>query len=296
MQATQAGGHFYAAAPSVVKMIIVRADPLPLTLLNLTQTYKGTPCAISTLGGSGDVTVEYKIGSVFGRIAPTNAGSYSVRATDSTGTKTGTLVIAKAPLFVTPVDQRKFVGQDNPVLTFNHGGWVNGDTASLVSIPPILRTTATKNSVGGVYPITASGGGVLTNYAFIYQQGALVVESFANNYEALLTDSGGELVGKLNISIAAMNTSFSGKLECIHERTALALKGTLYTTSGNDSASGSAAISSSGVGRSCSCGLDGNLVLHRGQCKTPSLFPHHHWKCLLERGKDAVVRGIDFGV
>jgi hypothetical protein len=185
-----------------------------------------------------------------------------VRATDSKGTKTGTLVIAKAPLFVTPDDKSKLVGQDNPPLTLGYSGWVNGESASLVTAAAALKTTATKASVGGLYPITASGGVVSPNYAFIYQQGALVVDSFATSYEALLQGGSGGLVGKLAITVVAANTSFTGKLYCVDEKAALSLKGALLTNPATESATGSATVTSSGIPYvvTISAQIDGRLT------------------------------------
>ncbi|MEQ1749857.1 MAG: choice-of-anchor D domain-containing protein, partial [Prosthecobacter sp.] len=249
VQAVQPGGSNYAAATTVVKTITVKANLTALTLLNLAQTYTGTARPISTLGGTGAVTIEYKLGTTILPGPPTAAGSYSVKATDSSGTsagiKTGTLVISKAPLYVTPADQSKFVGKDNPPLTLSYSGFVSGETASLVTTAPALKTTATKTSVGGEYPITASGGVVSANYVFIYLQGALVVHSFATSYEALLASGGGNLVGKLAITIVAANTGFTGKLYCKDEKTALSLNGTLVSTPGSQSATGSASVTSS---------------------------------------------------
>lgn len=248
VQAVQAGSGPLAAAPTVVKTITVKANPTALTLVNLTQTYTGTPRAISTLGGSGTVTVEYKMGTAFGSTAPTDAGSYPVRATDSKGTKTGTLVIAKAPLYVIPADQRRFVGQDNPPLTLSYSGWVNGESASQVTTAPVLKTTAKKTSPGGVYPITASGGVASPNYTFIYQTGALVVDSFAGSYEALLKDGGsGRAIGKLTLTVTAANTSFTGKLYYQEEKTALSLNGPLVTNPTIGSVAGSASVTSGGI-------------------------------------------------
>lgn len=261
VQATQAGGENYAAAPTVVKTIKIEPTPTSLTLFNLLQNYTGWPCYVRTLGGTGTVAVEYKIGTTFGTTAPTNVGSYPVRAIDSNGTKTGTLVITKAPLYVMPSDQRKFVGQDNPALTLSYTGWVEGETDSLITTAPVLKTTATKNSVGGVYPITASGGSALTNYKVIYLQGSLVVETFAGSYEALLRDGSDVLLGKLAITTSATNTSFSGKLSCKDEKAALSFKGSLLSSSETESVTGSASVTSGGIPYVISVTMrsDGNL-------------------------------------
>lgn len=247
VQATQSGDAFYAAAAPVIKTINVKADPASLTLLNLSRIYTGEPCPISTLGGLGKVMVEYKIGTTFQSEAPTNAGSYSVRATDNQGTKTGTLVVAKAPLFVTPDYKRKLVGDNNPSLTLSYSGWVNDETSSLITTAPALKTTAAKTSPGGIYPITASGGSVLANYVYIYQQGAMVVESFAGNYEALMTKVGGELTGKLNLNIVAGNTSFTAKLLCADDATGVSFKGPVEIDYESETASATILTASRGV-------------------------------------------------
>ena len=247
VQATQAGDSNFLAAPMVVRTIQIKNAPTSLTLSDLRQYYRGRACYVRTLGGSGTVKVEYKIGSSFGSTAPTNAGSYSVRATDSNGTKTGTLVIAKAPLYVQPSNQWKFVGQDNPALSLSYTGWVNGETDSLITTAPVLKTTATKNSVGGVYPITASGGVAPANYKFIHLQGSMVVETFAGSYEALLRDGSDVLLGKLGITTTATNTSFSGKLFCKDEKAPLSFKGSLLSSAETESATGSASVSSGGI-------------------------------------------------
>jgi alpha-tubulin suppressor-like RCC1 family protein len=240
VQAVQVGDDFYAAALPVMKTITVKASPSALTLLNLAQTYTGTPCNISYTGGAGAVKVEYKVSTAFGPAAPTNAGSYPVRATDSTGTKTGTLIIAKAPLYVTPDDKSKFVGENNPALTVSYRGWVNGESEGLVTHVPVLRTTATKASVGGVHPITASGGVAPVNYVFIYQQGMLVVDSFAATYETLVTNQRGWLFGKLVVTVTETNSSFTGKLLFTEMPFALSLKGPLVTNPDTESATGNA--------------------------------------------------------
>ena len=247
VQATQAGDSNFLAAPTVVRTIQIENAPTSLTLSDLRQYYWGRACYVRTLGGSGTVKVEYKIGSSFGTTAPTNAGSYPVIATDSKGTKTGTLVISKAPLYVLPSNQRKFVGQDNPALTLSYTGWVEGETDSLITTAPVLKTTATKNSLGGVYPITASGGVAPANYKFIYLQGSMVVETFAGSYEALLKDSGDVLLGKLAITTSATNTSFSGKFFCKDEKAALSFKGSLLSSAETESATGIASVFSGGI-------------------------------------------------
>lgn len=235
-------GEFLAATP-VERTITVSANPTTLTLTNLSQTYTGTPREITILGATGQVDVTYKVGASYVSTAPTNAGSYPVKAVAGGATKTGTLVITKAPLFVTPEDQRKFASQVNPVLGFSYSGFLGSDNATnSVGKAPVIATTATATSAGGLYPITASGGSS-ANYLFVYQKGTMKIETFAGSYEALLVDSGTQLpAAKLELTVAASSKSFTGKLTTPTETAALSLNGTLGAPSLNETVTGTARV------------------------------------------------------
>ena len=246
--ATQPGGGNYKAAVAVTRTILVKTDPTVLTLINLNQTYDGTAKAVETLGAA-EPSIFYKVGTTHQLNPPIGAGSYTVTAEAGAVTKTGTLVIAKAPLFVTPGDQRKFAGQPNPAMPLPViTGFQNGETAAVLTKAPVLKTTATTASVGGLYPITASGGEA-SNYTFIYRQGTLVVESFAGNYEALLVDATPSLpVGKLSLTVAASSKTFTGKLFTSTETAALSLLSTALTTNpSSELATGSVTVTKAGV-------------------------------------------------
>ncbi len=227
LQATQAGDAFHAAAPAVVKTIAVTANPPSLTLLNLNQTFTGMPLGITTIGGVGPVNVRYQVEGTFVSDPPFEAGSYHVRATDSTGTLTGTLIIGRAPLYVIPENQSKFVGENNPDLFFSYDGWLTDEQSSEITVPPVARTTATKASVGGQYPITVSGGKPPPNYYFVYRQATLAVYTFAGAYETLVKNDFG--AGKLVVTVTASNASFSGRLIWSGHRSALTFSGKLTT-------------------------------------------------------------------
>ena len=244
LEATQTGGGNYAAARPVLRTIVVMANPTVLTLIRLAQTYDGNTKAISTLGG-GAASITYKVGSAFGPSPPTNAGSYAVKAVAAGVTKTGTLVIAKAPLYVTPDDKRKFAGKTNPALTHSFSGFRGTDTAAVLTKAPVLKTTATLTSPGGLYPITASGAAAL-NYSFIYQQGTLVVESFAGSYEALLVDTT-FAVAKLSLTVTAPGTAFTAKLHTATETSFLSFKGSINTDTLLGQAKGTATVTKAGV-------------------------------------------------
>ncbi len=225
VRASQPGdGDFLAAVP-VERSITVAANPTTMTLTNLSQTFTGTPRPITVLGATGAV-VTYN-GSL---TVPIFAGSYAVKAVLGGNSKTGTLVITKAPLFVTPDDQRKFAGQVNPVLTFGYHGFLGVDNpVKSVDKAPTISTTATAASVGGLYLITANGGSS-TNYFFVYQTGIMMVETFAASYEALLAPEGSQRPSaKLELTVAPSSKTFTGKLTTPKETVALSFAGTLKT-------------------------------------------------------------------
>jgi hypothetical protein len=109
---------------------------------------------------------------------PTAAGSYTVVGTindaNYQGSATNTLVINKAILTVTADNKTKIYGMPNPLLTASYNGFVGGESASVLSSPAVLSTTATTTSDAGKYPITVSGAAA-ANYAIQYVNGTLQV-------------------------------------------------------------------------------------------------------------------------
>ena len=234
--ATQAGAGDFNAATTVTKSISVLATPAALTLTHLLQVYDGTPRAISTLGPSATVT--YKVGGVDTATPPTNAGSYPVKAVAGAVTKTGTLVIAKAPLYITPDDASRFTGQANPAFTPQFSGFIGGDTnVNSLTKQPVLTTTAKTTSPGGTYPITASGA-TSANYTPYYRPGTLTVKTYAGSYEALLSDSTPTILGKAAFNIVATGASFTGSLALASETAPIPMSGPV-TTAPNGDATGS---------------------------------------------------------
>ena len=77
-------------------------------------------------------------------------------------------------------DASRVYGEDNPTLSISYTGFVNSETASVLTTKPVATTTATTNSGIGTYPITLSGGDA-KNYTFEYEDGTLTVN------KALLT-------------------------------------------------------------------------------------------------------------
>ena len=92
----------------------------------------------------------------------------------------GTVTVNQAALTITAANASKLYGAALPTLTASYSGFVNGDTASSLTTPPTLSTTATAASPAGTYSITA-GGAATPNYTIGYANGTLTVN------QALLT-------------------------------------------------------------------------------------------------------------
>ncbi|WP_157412923.1 MBG domain-containing protein [Aeromicrobium sp. Root236] len=89
-----------------------------------------------------------------------------------------TFAIGKAELTVTADDKTRDQGAANPPLTATTTGFVNGDTAGVVSGTPTVTTTATSTSPPGTYPINVSTEGMsAANYTFDAVNGVLRVKA-----------------------------------------------------------------------------------------------------------------------
>jgi hypothetical protein len=127
-------------------------------------TFKASgPC--TTSGGTNGVGVC--------SITATAAGN----STYSAASLTQSFTVYPAVLKVTANNLSIAYGQALPSLTYNYSGFVNTDSASVVSGVPALSTAATTASNAGSYPITVSTGTLATtNYSFLYVNGALTIQ------------------------------------------------------------------------------------------------------------------------
>ena len=115
-----------------------------------------------------------------------NAGSQTLSVTFtpsnnvlySGATASTTLTVQKAPLTITANNLTMPLGGPLPTLTASYSGFVNGDTASSLTSPVTLSTTATAGSPAGTYPITASGA-ASGNYSISYVSGTLTVSGIS---------------------------------------------------------------------------------------------------------------------
>src|SRR5205807_4631414 len=111
-----------------------------------------------------------------------------------------------ADLTITADNKSKVYGATNPTLTATITGYVNGDTASVVSGTPALSTGATPSSAVGTYPITAAQGTLgAANYTFTFVNGTLTVTPASLTVTA---DNKSKVYGATNPALTATITGY----------------------------------------------------------------------------------------
>ncbi len=132
----------------------------------LPVNFSSSDATVATV--SGNILHLLKAGSVTITASQAGNGNYQPALA------TQNLVVNKAPLNITAVDQMTTFGTAIPPLTVTYNGFLNGDTQTGLITQPTISTTATRNSAVGAYPITASGAAA-ANYNITYTGGTLRV-------------------------------------------------------------------------------------------------------------------------
>ncbi|HKF21905.1 MAG TPA: MBG domain-containing protein [Candidatus Angelobacter sp.] len=86
------------------------------------------------------------------------------------------VTVTPAPLTITADNKTMTFGDPLPAFTYTPTGFVNGETASVLSGSPQLTTVATSSSPAGSYPISSSAGTLTAaNYMFNFVDGTLTI-------------------------------------------------------------------------------------------------------------------------
>ncbi|HWQ32720.1 MAG TPA: MBG domain-containing protein, partial [Blastocatellia bacterium] len=158
------------------------------------------------LSGLPDLTTTASAGSPVGTYPITAAAGTLTAANYNFTFVSGTLTVTKAALIVVADNQTRTYGTANPALTYTYSGFVNGDTASVISGTPSLSTTATSGSPVGAYPITVDVSGLsAANYSFAASNGALIVNKAALTVKA---DDAARTYGAANPAFTYTITGF----------------------------------------------------------------------------------------
>ena len=233
VRAVQAGNVNFAAAAAVERTLHV-TTAASITLGGLAQTYADAPrVATAETTPTG---LAYSITYDGSTEPPTEAGSYAVVATITdnafSGSASGTLVVAKAPLLAKAPTVSMLLKAAVPALVPEYSGFVGNDTAAGLDQAPVLATTATSASKLGSYPVTISGGAD-DNYAITLQNGAVNVVTIAGAYETLLfVGEDPAAAGLVRVTVASDLRNFTGVLEWADETAKLTIKGTVASATG----------------------------------------------------------------
>jgi len=126
------------------------------------------------IDGGNAVTLQGSTITVIG------AGSFTVKASQSGNAEyeaqsvQQTFSIQKAPLTVTADNKSRVFGEENPELTLQYAGFVNGDEQTDLSEKPIVTTSAVATSNVGEYDIEVTGG-TAANYEIQTVNGVLTI-------------------------------------------------------------------------------------------------------------------------
>jgi hypothetical protein len=188
---SQAGVTGYNAATSVSASFTI----LPQGSTTQSQTISFGPLPNIDYGGTFSLNATSSSGLAVGFTASgpcttsgttTGVGLCTITAsapgnsTYSAATVSQSFTVFPAVLTVTATNLTSIYGQPLPTLTYSYSGFVNGDTASVVSGTPALTTAAMAGSPVGAYPITvATGSLAAANYSFRYMNGTLTIQPAA---------------------------------------------------------------------------------------------------------------------
>ncbi len=182
--ASQAGNANYLTATSISQAFTILKAPQTISFGALaTKTYGDPDFAVSasassglavTFAASGDCTTSGATVHISGAgsctITASQAGNDDYLAASDVPQS---FTIDRALLTIT-ADDEAMVLHASPVPTFTwaSAGFVNGESASVLTSPPTCTSTASSSSDVGAYPISCSGADA-ANYRFTYVDGTL---------------------------------------------------------------------------------------------------------------------------
>ena len=242
--AASAANYTIAYAPGA---LLVTPAALTVTAANASKTYGAANPAFnaSFLGFVNGDTSSIVSGLALTTPATTasNVGSYAITPSAASAANytiayaPGALLVTPAALTVTAANASKTYGAANPVFSATFGGFVNGDTSSMVSGLG-FTTPATAASGVGSYAIVPAGA-TAPNYALTFVPGTLTINPALL---AILADSKTRAFGAANPAFTATYTGF------VNGDTSSVVSGLqLATTASASSPSGNYAITAAGA-------------------------------------------------
>jgi sugar lactone lactonase YvrE len=182
IEAMQAGDSSYLAASSVKKTIIVAKAMPAIAWPTPKSIVYGTKLGPSQLDARSPVAGKFVYTPDAGTVLAVGSYNLSVTFTPTSAADyvdakaTVTIEVTKAVLTVTARNLSVAKGSPIPKLTATYTGFVNGDTAKVLSGAPTLSTNATSSSPVGTYTIIVKQGTLTAkSYTFKLVDGHLKI-------------------------------------------------------------------------------------------------------------------------
>jgi hypothetical protein len=170
----------YTASPITATFVINKATPVLNWATPASMVY-GTALGASQLDAGTSVPGTFTYAPSAGTVLHAGQGqrlSATFTPTDTidytSATASVRVNVTPAPLAISANDQTMVAGTAVPRLTASYRGFVNGDSASRLSSPVRLATSATSSSPPGSYAIVASGANS-PDYAITFRNATLTV-------------------------------------------------------------------------------------------------------------------------
>jgi len=133
-------------------------------------SYASSDPTVATISAGGLIHI---VGQGSATITASQAGNGNYSAAADV---TQQLTVGKALITVTADNASRVFGAPDPAFSATYTGFVNGDSATVLSGAPVFSTTATASSPQGSYPITPAAGTLgAANYSFAFADGTLAV-------------------------------------------------------------------------------------------------------------------------
>ena len=175
----------------------------PLAGKTVSFSLNGTPIGSAVTDATGLASVPASlVGIAAGSYPAGVTASFAGDATNKAASGSANFTVNPAVLTVTSADATRIYGDPNPAFAFNITGFVNGETAAVVSGSPSC-TSAAPTAAVGTYPITCSTGTLsAANYSFTFVSGTLTITPAAltvaaNNATRLYGDPNPAFTGTL---------------------------------------------------------------------------------------------------
>jgi hypothetical protein len=213
--AVYSGDTYFAGSTSSALALTVNPAPLTVTANSVSRQYGASDPAFTVsysgfVNGDGPGALSGTLTCTAGDTASSPVGTYTINCSGLSSPNysitflPGPLSITPAPLTITANNASKVYGAANPAFSATDAGFVNGDTAAVLSGALSCASAAAVSSPVGSYPINCSGVSS-TNYSTTFVPGALTVTPAALTIAA---NNATRLYGGANPAFTASSSGF----------------------------------------------------------------------------------------